>query len=138
MKEQEKDFLALFLPSDTLKYFEIERMEVKEGKTKYMGKYGFDDHYTIVLKEKEEINLPKSLKAKGKLRTKGYSEKTIEDFPIRGRKTTLLFKRRKYQIEGDTKIYQLDFNISVEGVKYTEEFAFFFEEPNRDSSNIDK
>ena len=128
MEEKEKEFIGLFLPPDTLKYFTIERMEVLEGKTKYMGKYGFDDHYTIVLKEKEEINLPKSLKAKGKLRTKGYSEKSIEDFPIRGRKTTLLFKRRKYQIEGDPKIYQLNFNISVDGVKYSEEFAFFFEE----------
>ena len=31
-----KELFALFLPPDTLKYFEFETLEVKEGPTKYM------------------------------------------------------------------------------------------------------
>jgi hypothetical protein len=134
MGKETEHFIGLFLPPGTLDYFSIEAVEIKEGKEKYMGKYGFDDHYTIVLKEKERQSLPKALREKGRLRTKGYSEKRLEDFPIRGRKTTLLFKRRKLQVEGQSGIYQLEFDISAERVKYTKEFAFFFEGTNRESS----
>ena len=48
-----KEFYAIFLPPDSLKYFDFQTFKVKEGQTKYMGKYGFDDEYMIVPVEKE-------------------------------------------------------------------------------------
>jgi hypothetical protein len=87
-----KEFFALFLPPDTLKYFDFETVEVKEGPTKYMGKYGFDDEYTLVLVEKEILPDHSNIYKGKKLRTKGYSELSLEDFPIRGRKTKLKFR----------------------------------------------
>jgi hypothetical protein len=128
----ERKFIGMFLPPETLKYFDIEDIEVKEGKEKYLGKYGFDDEYTIILKEKEILpGYPNKYQNK-KLRTKGYSEKTLEDFPIRGRKTRLRFRIRKWEIEGEKGIVQRKLDIAAEGVKYTGEFAFFFNEGNRE------
>ena len=128
MKTQE--LLGYFLPSDTLEYFEIEKFEIKEGKEKYLGKYGFDDQYTIVLKEKNILPDIPALDTNKPLRTKGYSEKIIEDYPIRGRKTRLKFRIRKWQIDREKGIYQRKLEISTKGVKYTKEYAFFFEEGN--------
>jgi len=127
-----EEVLGYILPKDTLKYFEIEEMDVLEGKEKYMGKYGFDDEYTIVLREREKLPDHPKMHTEQKIRTKGYSSIVVEDFPIRGRKTNLKFKIRKWQAEGDPMIIQRKYEISHEGVKYSEEFAFFFEERNRE------
>jgi len=131
MRPKEPSLLEYVLPPGTLEYFELAEMEVEEGKEKYMGKYGFDDKYTIVLKEKSNLPLYALLKSANKrVRTKGYSERVLEDFPIRGRKTKLKFQIRKYQIEGENKIYQRKFMISTERISMTDEFSFFFEEGN--------
>lgn len=129
-----KEFIGMFLPPDTLNYFDVETIEVKEGKEKYLGKYGFDDEYTIVLLEKQILPNHPSIYKNKKLRTKGYSAISLEDFPVRGRKTTLLFRIRKWQIEGQEGIIQRKLDISAEGVRYSGEFAFFFEEADRESA----
>lgn len=130
IKGMEK-FISYTLPKGSLEYFEIKEIEVKEGKEKYMGEYGFDDEYTVILEERDRI--PEEIKQAilGKrLSTKGYSEQRLRDFPIRGRKTTLCYRIRKWQVEGEEKIYQGKYLISQDGVKYTREFAFFFNEGN--------
>jgi len=123
---EEQEFIGYFLPPGTLEYFNIKDFQIEEGKEKYMGIYGFDDQYKIILEEKQILpNHPSIYKGKH-LRTKGYSEKVIEDFPIRGRKTSLIFRRRKWQVEGEEGIIMRSIEISAEGVKYTKEFSFFF------------
>ena len=129
---EEREFLGYFLPPGTLDYFDIESFEVIEGKEKYMGLYGFDDHYQLILVEKQVLPDHPNIHSGKHLRTKGYSKKTIEDFPIRGRKTSLIFKRRKWQVEGSGEIIMREIDISTEGVKYTKEYSFFFEENNRE------
>ena len=126
------EFFSFFLPPDSLKYFDMVDIEVKEGKEKYMSKYGFDDEYTVVLVEKEILPEDPRMYQDKKLRTKGYSDISLEDFPIRGRKTRLKYRVRKWQVEGEKGIIQRKLEISAEGVRYTGEFAFFFEEGNRD------
>lgn len=129
MLSKETSLLEFVLPPGTLEYFEISEMQIEEGKEKYMGKYGFDDKYTIVLIEKTNLPLLEPLKSSNKkVRTKGYSERILDDFPIRGRKTRLKFLIRKYQLEGENKLYQREFSISTERISMSEEFAFFFEE----------
>ena len=132
MKEEE--ILGYFLPPHTLDYFTVKDFQIEEGKEKYMGLYGFDDHYKIILEEKQHLPNHPSIYQGKHLRTKGYREKIIEDFPIRGRKTTLIFRRRKWQVEGEAAIIMRTIEISTEGVKYTKEFSFFFEENNRKHS----
>lgn len=127
-KEWIQRYMELLLPPRTFEYFEWIDMEVKEGAEKYKGLYGFDDEYTLVLQEKDKV--PEEIKelSTGKqLRTKGYSEISMMDFPIRGRKTKLIYRIRKWQIEGDKKIYQGKYEITQAGVKYSKEFSFFFE-----------
>lgn len=129
MESSIRAYLTLLLPPNTFDYFELIDMEVKEGEEKYMGLYGFDDEYTLILEEKEIVSEEIKHAAKGKaLRTKGYSEIGMRDFPIRGRKTKLIYRIRKWQIEDEPKIYQGKYEITQEGVKYTREFAFFFDE----------
>lgn len=132
MQSKETSLLELVLPPGTLEYFELSEMQIEEGAEKYMDKYGFDDKYTIVLIEKTNLPLLAPLKSANKrVRTKGYSVRVLDDFPIRGRKTRLKFLIRKYQLEGEDKIYQRKFSISTERIRMTEEFAFFFEEGDR-------
>ena len=132
MQSKETSLLELVLPPGTLEYFELSEMQIEEGEEKYMGKYGFDDKYTIVLIEKTNLPLFSPLKTANKrVRTKGYSERVLDDFPIRGRKTRLKFLIRKYQLEGEAQIYQRKFLISTERISMSEEFAFFFEEGDR-------
>ncbi len=122
-----EEFIGYFLPPGSLEYFEIKDFRIKEANEKYMGKYGFDDEYTIILEEKSNLPVIEQLKGKNKIRTKGYSQKRLEDFPIRGRKTTLIYRIRKYVAEGENKVYQRNFTISNQGVSISEEFSFFFE-----------
>lgn len=122
------EFISKFLPKGTLEFFDLKDFRIKEGPEKYMGLYGFDDEYTIVLEEKAELpEFPDEASGKA-LRTKGYSTEIIEDFPIRGRKTRLELRRRKWQIAGESKIYQREIEVTKEGTRYSGEFAFFFEE----------
>jgi transposase len=127
-----KEFYSFFLPPNTLEYFDMRDMKVKEGKEKYMGKYSFDDEYTIVLVEKERLPEDRGKHEGKRLRTKGYTDILLEDFPLRGRKTTLQYRIRKWQVEGEKGTFQRKIEIKTEGVKYTGEFAFFFEEGDRE------
>ncbi len=131
---EEKEILGYFLPPGSLDYFEVKDLKIIEGEEKYEGLYGFDDHYKIILEEKQVLPNQPSIHKGKHIRTKGYSEKVIEDFPIRGRKTSLIFRRRKWQVDGEKTIVMREIEISAEGVKYTKEFSFFFEENNREHS----
>lgn len=126
----EHTLLGYFLPPGSLDYFEIKDFTIEEGEEKYIGLYGFDDHYKIILEEKQVLPNHPSIHNGLHLRTKGYQDKVIEDFPIRGRKTSLIFRRRKWQVEGEKTIVMREIEISTKGVKYTKEFSFFFEENN--------
>ena len=122
------DYMQLLFPPDTLRYFNLLKADIKEGEQKYLGEFGFDDQYTLVFEEKSLIPPKVSELDNGRtIRTKGYSDISITDFPIRGRKTILRFRIRKWQIQGESGIYQNTYELSALGVKYTKEFAFFFE-----------
>ncbi len=46
--------LSYFLPPGTLGYFIIiKNFTVIAGKEKYVGLYGFDNHYKLILEEKQ-------------------------------------------------------------------------------------
>lgn len=115
------DPIALFLPPGTLDFFEIEGHEILPSPEM------FGETYVIKLVEK---NIKPSVPAghdADRLRFKGYSMKTLSDFPVRGRKFYLSIRRRKWQIEGVPGVIMRDITIEQEGVKLTSDFAFFFE-----------
>lgn len=113
--------LALFLPPGTLDFFDIEGHEVLPSPEM------FGETYVIKLIEKNiKPTVPREHDAT-KLRFKGYSLKSLSDFPVRGRKFYLSIRRRKWQIEGVPGTIMREITVEQDGVKLTKDFAFFFE-----------
>jgi hypothetical protein len=76
----------------------------------------------------EEKNIPPVTDPDKKIVTKGFADITITDFPIRGRKTLLTFRRRYWQIEGRKEFLKRDIKIRFPGTQLEKEFADFLKE----------
>lgn len=109
----EQEVLSFFLPERTLQYFDI----VSGGKTA--------SHITVVLEEKNDPPLEK--KHDGfPIKSKGFYDITISDFPARGRRVDLTFRRRRWQV-GD-ELLTRDIPLAAEGTRLGKEFAVFLKE----------
>jgi len=118
MKNTQEHILSLFslfLPDETLEWFDIVSGE-KDDK---------DMHLIL-----EEKNIPPiSEKQRGKtVKAKGFKDISVADFPVRGRKMTLTFKRRYWEVEGEEKLLKRDIRIRHEGTQLEKEFAAFLKE----------
>jgi hypothetical protein len=109
----EQEALSFFLPERTLQYFDI----VSGGKT--------DTHITIVLEEKNDPPLEKRHDGL-QVQSKGFYDITITDFPARGRRVDLTFRRRRWQV-GD-QLLTRDIPIAAEATRLELEFALFLKE----------
>jgi len=107
--------IECFLPPDTLEWFDIINISKSDKEIK------------IILEEKNIPPLPVSFNNK-KIISKGFKEITISDFPIRGRKTLLTFRRRYWKIEGEEKLLKRDIKLTAEGTLLEKEFADFLKE----------
>ena len=122
--EKDKNSIAeIFLPIETLEWFEIINHSRDEN----------DVHITL-----EEKNIPPVTKEDKdkKVISKGFSDITITDFPIRGRRTLLTFKRRYWQIEGQKKLVKRDISLSFPGTQLEKEFADFLKEDGGRASGL--
>ncbi len=94
----EKDISYLFLPTDLLEYFEV--VSVKE-----LGEIA-TKKITFHIQLEEKNNLPDSYN-RAEYQSKGfYQEKTIQDFPVRGKALYLNIKRRRWRSK-DKRLYQI-------------------------------
>ena len=57
-----------------------------------------------------------------------FHDITITDFPIRGRRTLLTFRRRYWKIEGQEKYLKREIALSFPGTQLEKEFADFLKE----------
>lgn len=73
----------------------------------------------------EEKNIPPITDQNKRILSKGFTDITITDFPIRGRTTFLTFRRRYWQIEGEPGIIKRDIKLSFPGTLLEKEFADF-------------
>ena len=94
---------------------------------------GIKDDKTVSIVFEEKNNPPLSDSNK-KIISKGFTDITITDFPIRGRKTLLTFRRRYWKIEGQKEFLKRDIKISFPGTQLEEEFALFLKEKGRRST----
>lgn len=109
-------FLESFLPEGVLNWFDIKSLEKNEKKTR------------IVFEEKNLVpEIPAEHRGK-RLVSKGFKELTVDDFPIRGRKTELIFLRRIWQIEGVKELLKREIQMCAEGTSLEKEFAAFLKE----------
>ena len=112
MKNINTTVLEYFLPLGTLEWFDI------VDATK-------DDKEIKVILEEKNIPPLTSLNNNKKIISKGFKNITISDYPIRGRKTLLTFKRRYWKIEGEEKLLKRDIKLTADGTLLEKEFALF-------------
>lgn len=104
--------LDVFLPEKALEWFEVVKAEKNQ------------EDICIVLEEKNIPPIPAQHAGK-KILSKGFYDITITDFPIRGKRALLTFKRRRWQIEGQKELLKRDIKIAFPGTQLEQEFALF-------------
>ena len=114
----EKQILELFLPEVCLDFFDV----IDAKKT--------ERSINITLEEKNIPPLYPEIKGR-KVVSKGFTDIYVDDFPIRGRKVNLLFRRRYWQAEGRKELLKRDIDLCTQGTQLEKEFADFLKELNR-------
>ena len=102
--------LALFLPDSTLKFFDI----VSGTRT--------TEQLHLTLEEKNDPPLEKRHQGLPVI-SKGFQDITITDFPVRGRKTKLTFRRRRWQV--GEELLKRDIDLCAPGTQLEKEFGNF-------------
>ncbi len=117
--EINKEVFELIFPKDTYEYFEIKDWQSDE------------DSVTITFEEKDIPPLNKNNQNQ-KILEKRFHDITVSDFPLRGKQTQLIFRRRYWKIEGQKEYLKRDLNLTFPGTQLEKEFALFLKEAGRD------
>lgn len=107
--------LSCFLPEGILDYFIVTRYEFT------------NISFSIWLEEKN--SMPEELKG-SKVHSNGfYREITIQDFPVWGRKVSLIVKRRRWEVQDDThRTVFRDWDLVAKGTRITKDLASFLKD----------
>jgi hypothetical protein len=119
----EKTTLELIFPDGVFEWFDIASSNRDENDVK------------IILEEKNIPPISEGLKGR-KIISKGFTDITITDFPIRGRRTLLTFRRRYWQAEGEQKLLKRDIKLNFPGTQLENEFAIFLKEDGGRKSGL--
>lgn len=123
MSEPPSSALEVFLPENTLDYFDITQWSKDDN----------DVH--ITLEEKDDPPVSNGDRDK-KIISKGFHDVTITDFPIRGHRSLLTFRRRYWQLEGQKELLKRDIPLAFPGTQLEKEFAVFLKEAGRRDSGV--
>ena len=113
--EIKKEILELIFPKGTFEWFEI-----TDGKTDEKNTY-------ITLTEKDLPPLTDENKDK-KVIAKKLNDITVTDFPLRGKRALLTFRRRYWKLEGQKEYLKRDIKLMFPGTQLEQEFAAFLKE----------
>jgi hypothetical protein len=116
MALNEQAVLQLLFPKNTCEWFDI--VSAKRDDTLPLR----EQTVSIVFEEK---NNPPDYDTNKKILSKGFTDITISDFPIRGRKTLLTFRRRYWQVKGQKELLKRDIKLCFPGTLLEKEFADF-------------
>lgn len=118
------NIISVFLPENLLDYFDLVQVyELGDVASKQLI-------YHIHLTEKNDLPLGYS---KANYESKGfYLEKTIQDFPIRGKAVYLVIKRRRWRSKETAEEIKSDYSFIAEGSKITQELSDFLKGTGRD------
>ena len=119
----------MFLPVGLLDHFIIKEVkELGDVSTKKM-------QYEIYLEENNEILGGYDI---NQYESKGFTEVTLQDFPIRGKAVFLKIKRRRWRHkERKNEIIRNDFTFVAEGAGFTRELSDFLKGTGRYSRGHD-
>lgn len=107
------------LPSGTLVWFDV------------TSSVGDTQELHVTLTEKNDPPLTPEMMGK-KIESKGFKDITITDFPVRGRRLILTFRRRYWQVEGQTKCLKREITLCAPGTQLSVEFGDFLKDASRD------
>lgn len=110
--EIKKEILELIFPEGTFECFEI-----TDGKSDEKNTY-------ITFTEKDIPPLSKEHENK-KIIARKLHDITVTDFPLRGKRTLLTFRRRYWKLEGQKEYLKRDIELTFPGTQLGEEFAAF-------------
>ena len=79
------------------------------------------DDIRITLEEKDDLPITDNQK----VMARKFHDITITDFPIRGKRTLLTFRRRYWKVEGQKEYLKREINLSFPGTQLEKEFADF-------------
>lgn len=80
----------------------------------------------ITMEEKDDPPISKA--DTQKIIARKFHDITITDFPLRGHRTLLTFRRRYWKIEGQKEYLKRDIQLSFPGTQLEKEFADFLKE----------
>lgn len=106
----EQQAFSYFLPDGTLEYFDVVSSERDK------------ESLHITLEEKNDPPLESKHKDKP-VESLGFTTISITDFPARGRKTILTFRRRRWRV-GD-EVIKRDIRLTAPGTLLENEFGLF-------------
>ena len=110
---KEQQALSLFLPNNTLEYFDIILTTTE------------NNCIQIMLEEKN--NPPLEDRHVGEsVQSKGFQDITIIDFPARGKEVKLTFRRRRWQV-GD-ELLKRNIQLCSENTQLEKEFGSFLKD----------
>ncbi len=115
MSDSAENVFSLFLPEGVLQWFDV----VSGMKT--------DSDIHVVLEEKNVPPITEAIRGRH-VESKGFTDLTVQDFPVRGRKMTLTFRRRYWKVEGLDTVLKRDIQLVWEGTHLEKEFAAFLKE----------
>ena len=123
MPTPEQTILGLMLPPGAMEWFDIIA--------------GTRDDLQVCINFEEKNLPPLTAEDTGKkVISKGFKEITVTDFPIRGRRTLLTFRRRYWQIEGRKKLLKRDIQLCFPGTQLEAEFANFLKKDGARTSGL--
>ena len=113
--EQLQQLITFVLPSGTLDWFDVtdSTLDIEQ--------------LHVTLTEKNIPPLPKEL-VNARIISKGFKNITVSDFPIRGRRVVLTFRRRYWKVEGHKELLKRDISLTAPGTTLATEFADFLKD----------
>jgi hypothetical protein len=113
--EAQQKVLELIFPKDVFEWFDL-----KEGNS--------DENNTRIVFEEKDIPPLTRRDQNKKIIARKFHEITITDFPLRGKRTLLTFRRRYWKVEGQKEYLKRDIPLSFPGTQLEKEFANFLKE----------
>jgi len=106
----EQAALAVIFPPSTFEWFDLTTSRADEQNI----------YFTLVEKDLSPTDQP--------IIARKFHDITITDFPIRGKRTLLTFRRRYWKVSGQTEYVKRDIPLVFPGTQLATEFAHFLKD----------
>ena len=120
--EISKEVFDLIFPQGIFEWFKIIKGETN------------GDDASIVLEEKDIPPFEKGTNPK--IIARKFHDITVTDFPLRGKRTLLTFRRRYWKVEGQKDYLKRDIQICFPGTQLEKEFANFLKDDGGRESGL--